>query len=236
MAIPFKNNCINFYPLNNNFDSLTGIKPNSYSGTFNSSEKCIEFKGSEYIDFPLSALELPSHNFSIILQVKLNIKSGDEGIIWIGSLGANNPTWSKGLYCNASSIYLGAANSGNVYGWGQSISNGISLFNTIDDFDTIVITDTEEFCKLYINGKLIATSENPGITPTSGSITLGKHDGYCNGLYRNLGSYNIVFTEEQVKQITFNYESQKIKSLIKDTILNNKLFREHCILYENEEE
>ena len=63
---------------------------------------------------------------------------------------------------------------------------------------------------------------------------LGKHDRYCNGLYRNLGSYNIAFTEEQVKQITFSYESQKIKSLIKGTILNNKLFQEHCIPYEED--
>ena len=229
MNIPFKNNCINFYSLDNNFESLKNVFPNSYSGVFNTSEKCIEFSGNQYIDFPLSALNLPSHDFSIVLQVKnLKFDSGNKGILWIGSLGSNNPTWSKGLYYHSSKgLIFGCANGGNVYGWGYAIPNGTSLFNIINDFDTIVITDTKECSKLYINGQFIATCDNPGITPTSGNIMLGKHDGYCNGLYRNLGSYNIAFTEEQVKQINFKYESPspRIKDSVLGTILNHEYFK-----------
>ena len=241
MTIPFKNNCINFYPLNNNFDSLTGVKPNSYSGTFNASKKCIEFNGEQYIDFPLSALNLPAHNFSIVLQVKLQTyTSGTHGIIWIGSLGSFNPYWSKGLLTYDNILALGAANrnggsAGGGGGWPAFISNNASsLFNTKNDFNTIIITDTEEECRAYIDGKLIGINLNPGNTPTSGSIMLGKHDGYCNGLYRNLGSYNIAFTEEQVKQINFKEESHMIKSSVKNTILNNKLFQEYYIPYKEE--
>ena len=236
MKIPFKDNCINFYPLNNNFDSLTGIKPNYYSGTFNTSKKCIEFTGPEYIDFPLSALNLPAHNFSIVLQVKLKIyTSGDHGIIWVGSLGSYNPYWSKGVAfeANYQTMTFGVANTLN--GGGIPVPDWQSCFNVTDDeFDTIVITDTEKEAKLYINNKLALTVQNPGNTPTSGSIMLGKHDGYWNGLYRNLGSYNIAFTKEQVKQINFKDESNMIKSSVKNTILNNKLFQEYYIPYKEE--
>ena len=102
----------------------------------------------------------------------------------------------------------------------QSITNRSGTLNSyFKDVSQEGFIDTEEECRAYIDGKLIGINLNPGNTPTSGSIMLGKHDGYCNGLYRNLGSYNIAFTEEQVKQINFKDESNMIKSSVKNIIL-----------------
>ena len=49
------------------------------------------------------------------------------------------------------------------------------------------------------------------------------------------GFLNNILNEQEVKFL-FTCESNMIKSSVKNIILNNKLFREHCILYDDKEE
>lgn len=99
----------------------------------------------------------------------------------------------------------------------------------------------------FINCKFCINTDVLYSYPTDESWTLdggtnirigrGNFRRYFNtgfNLYE-FGFLNDTLNEQEIKFL-FTCKSNMLKSSIKNIILNNKLFREHCILYENEEE
>lgn len=194
---------------------------NSYGVSFK--DKCYELPNAE------SRIEIPSNivpfdSPACFLSLKLNPIDDGRAIMQI----PGNVTL---LYYTSTKEFHMLTKYGQVSSRALTEEEFSNKINIYIDFIN---------CKFCINTNVLYSY------PTDESWTLdggenirigrGNWRTYFNtgfNLYE-FGFLNNILNEQEVKFL-FTCESNMLKSSIKNIILNNKLFREHCILYENEE-
>lgn len=114
-----------------------------------------------------------------------------------------------------------------------NIPDNIDLTKEIDIF----ITYNEGLINVYINQKNIGVI-NKVLTNYNTPLYIGGFPGY---VYQASGSswggtsglYKCVYISDEILEVPKN-KNEKMIQLIKNIILNNKLFQEHCVPYEEE--
>lgn len=215
---PSVNKLSNFYDIiNNQYLSL-----NSYEVSFK--DKYYELSNTESrIEIPSSIV--PFNSPACFLSLKLNPIGDGTTIMQIPE--------NVSLMYNASfKVFRMLTQYGQVASrvlTEEELSNKINIY--IDFIN----------CKFCINTYDLysyQTDEGWGLDGgTNIRIGRGNYTTFLNtgfNLYE-FGFLNNTLNEQEVKFL-FTCESNMLKSSIKNIILNNKLFREHCIPYDDEEE
>lgn len=215
---PSVNKLSNFYDIINN----QHLSLNSYDVSFK--DKYYELLNKE------SRIEIPSNivpfdSPACFLSLKLNLIDNGGAIIQIPR--------------NVSLLYNAPNKEFHMLTkYGQVSSRAL----TEEEFsDKINIYIDFINCKFCINADDLysyPTNESWGLDGgTNIRIGRGNWRTFLNtgfNLYE-FGFLNDTLNEQEIKFL-FTCESNMIKSSVKNIILNNKLFREYCILYEDEEE
>lgn len=207
--VPFKENCLRFWPLNNSFTELKGgnqmFYPYKYN-RFDTDDKCLVMND----DFVLTIDEkyLPSGPMTLIFQTKeLYIKDEIEIM--------------KNRFMNSD-------NDVNVYSF--NFKDNVKLLKNKKRWLTHVVVYEENRTVYYIDG-MIASIRESGRRSVGKGITFNDYTNpdrvVCAGKLRNIGVYDIPFSYKMIRALEyFDFYKRSILNMVVNRMIKKRETKE----------